>query len=1132
MQDATDERSFDPARPHCYSSVEHPRPMFRIAFSNRYEVLQQKLLDRLATPAADPFVADEVIVPSAAIRRDIELAAATRFGVCANTRFAFLAQWLWRQIARVVPVGEHSPFAPDVLAWRIYALLGDATLVSAQAPLARYLRDGDARDRFDLAVRIASLFDQYTVYRPAWLEAWAGGRTLDLGPDAAADQRWQAALWQRIAAATEAGARHPSVAYFAELETLGPDAAKRAGLPARLHVFAPPTLAPLHLDLMRRLSRWIDIDLYAQNPSQEYWFDVVEPKRLSWLRARGQAAHHETGNTLLAAWGRQTQQFVDLLFDGESVPVEEDSEFVAADRPRLLAFVQDAILDLVALPRGSVPPAADDRSVEVHVCHSLTREIEVLQDRLLGLFAGDNSLRPADILVVTPDLVSAAPLIDAVFGTVPRERHMPYAITGLPAVRNNSAAAALLSVLDLATSRVTATGVVDVLQQPLVARRFALDDAGLEIVRRWIRDAGIRWGLDAAHRAGFGVPATAEHTFADGIDRLFLGYALPAADTLFAGQLPAGDAEGTDAAALGGLYAFIREIGRLHARAASPKSIARWRDALGDVVASFFAAQRDEVDELRDVDAAITRLCDAIGRGGAVESLPFAVVRAALEPAFDDPARGGVPSGSVTFAPMTSLRGLPYRVVCAIGMNDRAWPTSLRPLEFDLMADKPARGDRQRRIDERNVFLDLVLAARDVLHVSYTGHGERDNAELPPSVLVAELVDSLLRARPDETSGDAARERLIVRHPLHPFTATAFDTGGDRRLRSFDADVCAAVRAAELARHGRSSVASHTIAGDNEIDQDEGNDVEAPAPSFFALPLASPGPEWRDVTLPALQRFFANPSRYLLAQRLRLVLPQRYAEIDDDEPFVAGYDERKALADRLAPLILAGCAPELLAALARAGREYPPGRLGETELEFELEQVNAFERRWRDATRAPLLPPFAGSLAFELDGEPWRLSATFDDLRASGTVRFRYTDTSAHDRVAEWLAHLALNALRPAGVEPHSEWLARDGGFRLPPLDAGDAQDTLAGLLRLYRAGLQAPLHFFPRSSWAYVDEGMSEARKKWMSFDRRFGEWRDAAYRLALRGVEEPLDDDFFATADAVFGPFQRVVTLPGGAP
>ena len=39
------------------------------------------------------------------------------------------------------------------------------------------------------------------------------------------------------------------------------------------------------------------------NPSQEFWFDVVDARRLAYLAARGEAAYHEEGNRLLAAWG-------------------------------------------------------------------------------------------------------------------------------------------------------------------------------------------------------------------------------------------------------------------------------------------------------------------------------------------------------------------------------------------------------------------------------------------------------------------------------------------------------------------------------------------------------------------------------------------------------------------------------------------------------------------------------------------------------------------------------------------------------------------------------------------------------------------------------------------------------------
>ena len=127
--------------------------------------------------------------------------------------------------------------------------------------------------------------------------------------------------------------------------------------------------------------------------------------------------------------------------------------------------------------------------------------------------------------------------------------------------------------------------------------------------------------------------------------------------------------------------------------------------------------------------------------GGMSEPLPVDVVRTALQALLDDPTRGGMPGGAVTFAAMASLRNLPYRVVCAIGLNDGAFPSTQRPSEFDLMARDPRRGDRQRRIDERNVFLDLLLAARERLYLSYTGRSVRDNSPLPPSVLVAELLD-------------------------------------------------------------------------------------------------------------------------------------------------------------------------------------------------------------------------------------------------------------------------------------------------------------------------------------------------------------------------------------------------------
>ncbi|MGL6111252.1 MAG: exodeoxyribonuclease V subunit gamma, partial [Rubrivivax sp.] len=432
--------------------------MLHIHFSNRLEALREQLLQRLGASDAGVFAAEQVIVPSAALRRALSLAIADAQGVCANVHFAFLAQWLWQQIARLVPgVAEDSPFAKDQLVWRVHGAFGDAGFVARHPRLAAYLGHADEVMRYELAGHVAALLEQYVTWRPEWLHAWRQGRPAAMGDGERRDEPWQAALWQRIDAELGMHARHPAQALVDALQRGGTGLARRAGLPQRAHVFALPGMPPLHMRLLQQLGNWVELHLYVLNPCREYWFELVDRRRLSYLAARGRAMGHEEGNRLLAAWGKQTQGYVESLIELCGEGTDDDACFVPAAGTSLLERVQDSMLDLHELAPGSVALADGDRSVELHVCHSLTRELEVLQDHLLGLFATRPGLQPGEILVVTPDLDAAAPLIDALFGTAPKERLMPYAISGRPRSGINLPARALLALLSLAASRCLAS---------------------------------------------------------------------------------------------------------------------------------------------------------------------------------------------------------------------------------------------------------------------------------------------------------------------------------------------------------------------------------------------------------------------------------------------------------------------------------------------------------------------------------------------------------------------------------------------------------------------------------------------------------------------------------------------------
>jgi exodeoxyribonuclease V gamma subunit len=246
-------------------------------------------------------------------------------------------------------------------------------------------------------------------------------------------------------------------------------------------------MPPQHIDLLKAIASVSEVHVYVLNPCEAYWFELIDRRRLSYLAARGLADGHEEGNRLLAAWGRKTQSHIDGLVHAMGDDTTDDSNFVPHGGDTLLARLQDTLLALEPLEPGSVAIADDDRSLEVHVCHSLTRELEVLQDHLLGLFAQAAArgevLKPSSILVVTPDLEAAAPLIDAVFGTAPKDRHLPHTITGRARSSVNAPARALLALLSLAGSRFAAMARKAVSQS---SRNQPLSTVPRQPITRWI----------------------------------------------------------------------------------------------------------------------------------------------------------------------------------------------------------------------------------------------------------------------------------------------------------------------------------------------------------------------------------------------------------------------------------------------------------------------------------------------------------------------------------------------------------------------------------------------------------------------------------------------------------------------
>ncbi len=1116
--------------------------------SNHLETLAGRLGGLLAAAPSDALRPEVVVAQSQGMARWLKLQLARQHGVCANVQFPFPEKFASDTFAAILDVSlDESRFSRDVLTWQLMRHLPNLLDEPAFASVRHYLRDrADTRRLFQFAARVANLFDQYLIFRPEMVREWDAGR----------DDHWQAQLWRAITAG--APLDHPAalqqrISEIFKTATGAADLAERfakANLPSRIAIFGISALPPFHVHLFAALGQHLDVHLFLLQPTSEFWGDITTSREAGRVLRRAKrgaadadAFHLEEGNRLLASMGKLGRDFFGLIWGaGEWTHAEC---FAEPGEATLLAAIQSDILHLRNRGRDETPRMAmlpDDDSLQVHSCHSPMREMEVLRDHLLDWFQTDSTLAPRDVLVMMPDIESCAPFIQAVFDAPESEgQRIPFSLADRSPRRHSHIIETFLSLLNLAGSRLGAPAVLAVLEAPPVRARFGFAERDLETIRHWIQQTRIRWGRDGADRAKAGLPPLAQNTWRAGLDRLLLGYAIAGQEReMFGDILPFDEIEGESAVVLGRFAGFLERLFATLALCEQSHALRDWTTLLLRTLTDFFPGDDDAAEpEFRQVRIAIARLAKHQDQSGYEAPVNLAVVLEQLtHDLAEDTFGSGFLAGGVTFCALKPMRSIPFKIICIVGLDDGAFPRATPQLGFDLMAEKPRRGDRSMRDDDRYLFLETLLSARQRLYLSYVGQSARDNSVRPPSVLVGELLDYVEQGFTTASESSSRREEALTfdhrgarqaeDSSLLTSAATAESAAGSyelrmrlvrtHRLQAFSEDYFRAGTGLF------SYSAENCRAGRERLGQRGG-----PA-AFFSAPLAEPEPEWRTVDLNSLIGFFKNPAKFLLERRLGVKFTEGEAALDDREPFEIGGREKYQIEQEVLERVVAGEAPAQTAKLLRAGGSLPLGRAGEAALTaLQRDAADFRERLARFAPDQPR-PPFALDLALGA----FQLTGRLDRLTTTGLLRFRCAKIKAADLLAVWIEHLAWNALRPAGDSLNSAVVAKDATFLFAPV--ADASAQLESLLALYWRGLRSPLKFFPESARKFIEakrnaetggrarkSPLAAARSAWEGNSYQNGpraERDDPWFALCFRDVEDPLDKEFAELARSVFDP------------
>ncbi len=1112
--------------------------------SERADALVDALGDVLGDGLADPLETEVISVPTRGVERwltqrlsgRLGTSAGRHDGVCANVDFPFPGRLIGGAIAAASGFeADADPWLPDRAVWPLLDLLDECLTDPWLATVAGHLGAGAAGEprrsrRFSTARHISDLFDRYAVHRPGMLRAWAEGADVDVaGAPLPDDSVWQAELWRRL----RDRLRVPGPAERLEqaCARLRSDPTL-VDLPRRLSIFGLTRLPASYLEVLRSLATHRHVHLFLLHPSPTLWAGVAGSATAPGRRADDSTADLAR-NPLLASWGRDARemQLVLAAAGGDEPAVDRHRPVDLGDRPpdTLLRRIQQAIRadeappgePLSGQPEQRPVLSPDDRSVQVHSCHGRARQVEVLRDAILHLLLDDPTLEARDVIVMCPDIETFAPLIHATFGAgeatdddAPADGDRPVDLRVRLADRSlrqtNPVLGAVWNLLTLADARVTASQVLDLVGRQPVRRRFRLDDDDLARIGGWVAATGIRWGLDAPHRAAFKLEAVAQNTWRSGLDRVLVGVAMAEEDQrLVGGALPLDDVDSGSIDLAGRFAELVDRLQRALDALTGPAPVATWVAALADSADALLATTDDDAWQRAQLQRILDEVLDEATAGGTASTarLQLPEFRSLLADRLrGQPTRANFRTGHLTICTLVPMRSVPHRVVCLLGLDDGAFPRRTGRDGDDLVLTDPRVGDRDGRSEDLQLLLDAVLATTERLVITYAGRDERTNAERPPAVPIGELLDLVDRTVTLEGSAtlkgsvDPARERVVVRHPLQPFDPRNFMPGRLVADRSWSFDTV-------------------TLEGARALTGER----EPPRPFLTAtLPFARS----EVVELDQLVRLVQHPVKAFLRQRLGMSLGDWTEEVDDALPVELDGLKSWGVGQRILDARLAGGAMDACIAAELARGQLPPDELSTKALARICHSAEALVAA-APAGHAP------DSVEVNVRLEDGRLLVgTVPGVLGTVVRTVTYSRVGPKHRLSAWARYLALAAARPDdALDVVTIGRSRadgptDANLTVARLAAGALDPEIArrhlhGLVALYDRGMCDPLPLYCATSAAYVRgvalgrNADAAARNAWESTRYFTGEDVDVAHRLVLGGVR-PFDD-LIADADTI---------------
>ncbi|CAL4324064.1 exodeoxyribonuclease V subunit gamma [Buchnera aphidicola] len=734
-------------------------------------------------PLENPFETEYFLIENKNMEQWINIFIAEKEKISANIKFETIYNFIWKIFQKNLNFKFNKyEFEQDYLTWKIMNIISKKNI----SPDIK-ISDTETKKIYFCTV-MANLFIKYILHRRKMINSWEKDKNFFKNDYS---EEWQKKLW-RILLKKEKNWHFSNLLNFF-LKKIKVNDSNYIFFTKRIFIIGIHHLHDSYLNFLNQISPYLDIYIFTISPYQIQNLFFSKKNKPSHLHIRKKIKEENLKNPLFLFSKYAYKRFFLL----KNIKIKKSmfiNKKIKNPKKKLLLYLQNKAFFFNekknANQESKEKILKTDFSLSIHSCHNIRREIEILHDNLLKILNENKKIFPQDILILYNNTENYSSCIKSVFNKEEKGKFIPFTILDEVSKKEKIIIYLLKKLFKLHHCKFYNTDIIKLLEIKFISRKFNFSEKEIEILKIWIKNSNIRWGLDNQHIKSLNLPLTNRNTWEFGIKRFLLGYAINNSQKLWRNVLPFSILEKNEINILQKLIQFISILKKWRKIISKPKLFINWFPILKKMIFYFFLEKDFFLKKKYEIYKRLWKKTIFFSiKANYKKKVSIDILNEKFFLNIKNFFRKkNFSKSKVNFLNLYNFSIIPFKVIYIIGFNEKVYPRIENTKYFDLIQKNKTIEDSNLREKDFYTFLEILISAKDYLILSFINYNSENELKMNPSILIDKL---LLFIKNNYFIEDKKSEKEIIKHIYLFHSVNGFDIINFKNkynYQSFDSD--------------------------------------------------------------------------------------------------------------------------------------------------------------------------------------------------------------------------------------------------------------------------------------------------------------------------------------------------------